>query len=755
MRQPGKEKGEHMRKDIARRCLCIALASAMVFGDVGIASAAESNSGDVKGVVSAEADNGDADVAAITPYVNGFEVRENYGGTIYVNVSVYAYKAELWINGKKYENKSSWDDNQYIGFYENINALPGTTYTVEIRYNNKDGEVFKTQKKVTTSTVTLPKTQNGGESAITAQCESYNTDDTGINKPSGIRVTTKVDNPKDYTYKYEVYRSSKPSGGYSRVYSGYSSDTWDIQYFDTNLKLGSAYYYKVRILRGTDDYVTSDKVLSISDAAGARYGVPECSVQAYSNGEKGGSKPLVSLFINSNFANQYDIYRSTNQAKGYKKIATIYSNSYSDKSLKKGTVYYYKAVPKYYDSKTGKTATGKFSEPVAVRYLMDTSGPTLTQVAKTSMKCEWSTDNSSDVSYEIWYRRTDLSGDAYRKAAVTKKKSFVLKNLAADGTYSVKIRTVKKAGSTVKYAEAIEGIRTMGYTTRIQDLTSTPIKSAADTKKGVVAVYYKMTWYKDWGASGYYIKAYNRYTKKIETIKKLSAKATSYTFRNVADKTKGLKYGSIDVIPYRGKVMGDNGDEYSCLENDTLPSVSKVKVVRKSGTSVQISWTAVPGAKTYVVRRTTALGVSQIIGETSSTSFVDTHVTNGLEYVYMVSPSESIAGFNGGYENGYIAYTHVLTRPAISSGTNSAAGTASLKWGKIANAKCYKVYRAESVNGKYVQVAKTSQNVMVYADKKLKKGKTYYYKVVALTVNGCGKVVKSNPSAAKAVKINK
>ena len=361
MRQPGKEKGEHMRKDIARRCLCIALASAMVFGDVGIASAAESNSGDVKGVVSVEADNGAADVAAITPYVNGFEVRENYGSTIYVNASVYAYKAELWINGKKYENKSSWDDNQYIGFHENINALPGTTYTVEIRYNNKDGEVFKTQKKVTTSTVTLPKTTNGGESAITAQCESYNTDDTGINKPSGIRVTTRVDNPKDYTYKYEVYRSSKPSGGYSRVYSGYSSGTWDIQSFDTDLKLGSAYYYKVRILRGTDDYVTSDKVLSISDAAGARYGVPECSVQAYSNGEKGGSKPVVALFINSNFANQYDIYRSTNRAKGYKKIAAIYSNYFSDKKLKKGTVYYYKAVPKYYDSKTGKTATVKFS----------------------------------------------------------------------------------------------------------------------------------------------------------------------------------------------------------------------------------------------------------------------------------------------------------------------------------------------------------------------------------------------------------
>ena len=54
-----------------------------------------------------------------------------------------------------------------------------------------------------------------------------------------------------------------------------------------------------------------------------------------------------------------------------------------------------------------------------------------------------------------------------------------------------------------------------------------------------------------------------------------------------------------------------------------------------------------------------------------------------------------------------------------------------------------------------MQVAKTSPKVMVYADKKLKKGKTYYYKVVAYTVNGCGKVVKSSASSARAVKIKK
>ena len=67
----------------------------------------------------------------------------------------------------------------------------------------------------------------------------------------------------------------------------------------------------------------------------------------------------------------------------------------------------------------------------------------------------------------------------------------------------------------------------------------------------------------------------------------------------------------------------------------------------------------------------------------------------------------------------------------------------------------YKVYRSDKANGKYVQVASTSRNVCVYADKKLKKGQTYYYKVVAYTINDCGQTVKSAASKAKGVKISK
>ena len=117
--------------------------------------------------------------------------------------------------------------------------------------------------------------------------------------------------------------------------------------------------------------------------------------------------------------------------------------------------------------------------------------------------------------------------------------------------------------------------------------------------------------------------------------------------------------------------------------------------------------------------------------------------------------STSKTAFNSGWSAGYGIYFHKLSTPQIKAVTNPAKGTASVKWAKTANTKVYKVYRSDKANGKYVQVASTSKNVCVYADKKLKKGKTYYYKVVAYTINDCGQTVKSAASKAKGVKISK
>lgn len=76
--------------------------------------------------------------------------------------------------------------------------------------------------------------------------------------------------------------------------------------------------------------------------------------------------------------------------------------------------------------------------------------------------------------------------------------------------------------------------------------------------------------------------------------------------------------------------------------------------------------------------------------------------------------------------------------------------TVSVNWKKTNGASGYYIYRATSKRGKYSKIKTiTSGKTLKYTDKKVKKGKTYYYKVVPFrkisgkAVKGAGSVVKS------------
>ncbi len=78
-----------------------------------------------------------------------------------------------------------------------------------------------------------------------------------------------------------------------------------------------------------------------------------------------------------------------------------------------------------------------------------------------------------------------------------------------------------------------------------------------------------------------------------------------------------------------------------------------------------------------------------------------------------------------------------------------------LKWKKVKNANGYVVYRATKKNGKYTKVKTiTKASTVKFTDKKVKKGKTYYYKVRAYK-KASGTKVYGTYSAARKVKIRK
>lgn len=75
---------------------------------------------------------------------------------------------------------------------------------------------------------------------------------------------------------------------------------------------------------------------------------------------KAGRRRVTISYRKAAGATKYEIYRSSKQAGGYKKIATTKKTSYTDKSLKKGKKYYYKVR----SIRTGKGTVKSIYSPV-------------------------------------------------------------------------------------------------------------------------------------------------------------------------------------------------------------------------------------------------------------------------------------------------------------------------------------------------------------------------------------------------------
>lgn len=730
------QKGVFMRKGIARKCLLLALSSALVLGGTVTALAAENETATDQ-VSIAATDEGQT--AAETPYLTSYST-DNYSDSCSYRASGYAYKAELWINGVKQKTITNTSDNQWFDMYYSVGKLYGVGYTAKMALYDMAGNRYVTV--IGKTAAVSPKVNR------VTTTQNYTVSEKGIRKPISVSLNVEFDAYYNNEVHYQVFRANSAKGPYTKLADKSASYTSTINYVDSSANPGNTYYYKIRLVTGTNEVCKTNKVIYTSGATGVKVGKPSGYVSVYSYED--GDKTAASISCDSDFANRYDIYRSLYKTKGFKLVKTVYSSSYYDKGLKRGTVYYYKIVPKYYDSETGKTIVGNASSVAATKYIMSSSYPYLNQVTNTSMECTWSSAGTSGVTYEVWARRTDLVGTAFKRLAVTKNASYTLKNLAANGTYEVKIRAVKVSGGVARYETSDSSELTMGYTDYVQRISCYAKNSAMDSTGKIMTVSYNLSWYRDWGASGYIISALNSYTGKMEVVKKItSGTTTSCVLYNKGTVDKGRKYERFYIKPYKGKVVGNDSDVYAY----SAPCVKNVKVARKTGNSAVITWTGVKGATKYMVYRNTELGVSQYIGESSTTSFVDTHLTNGLYYSYTVYVKETKGGFEMDYGTGYYGYVHKLGTPTISGVSNSAAGVATVKWGTVPNAKKYYVYRSETKTGTYKLAGTTAS--LSFANKSLVKGKTYYYKVVAVTVNEGGKTVKSVASAAKGVRITK
>ena len=214
------------------------------------------------------------------------------------------------------------------------------------------------------------------------------------------------------------------------------------------------------------------------------------------------------------------------------------------------------------------------------------------------------------------------------------------------------------------------------------------------------------------------------------------------------------------VTVYAYLPEGISGVRLESLSSSGLPNVDSLEViggsvweagnlpfpvVAVSGTAVStsqidLSWTAAPGATSYVVKRSQTSGgpYSTIATGVTGTSYSDNGLSVLTTYYYLVSATNS----NG--SSGDSGETSATTKSSVTSvaPTGLAAAAASLDrvnlaWTATPGADTYIVKRSRTSGGPYTTVAIGVTGTSV-TDTKLFGATTYYYVVSAVNESGEG-----------------
>ncbi len=171
----------------------------------------------------------------------------------------------------------------------------------------------------------------------------------------------------------------------------------------------------------------------------------------------------------------------------------------------------------------------------------------------------------------------------------------------------------------------------------------------------------------------------------------------------------------------------DKEETKSENKDDNKKADSKITVkVKQNGFYSVISWNKIDGASKYrVYRSESKTGKKTLLKTTTSANFTSSTGVVGKKYYYFVKSYDSASKKWSGYSDAaYLSLTKSNAKTGISK-TKISEDTVNLTWKTVSGGDKYRVYRADSADGKKTTLTTTTK--LTYSDKSVKSGKTYYY----------------------------
>lgn len=164
--------------------------------------------------------------------------------------------------------------------------------------------------------------------------------------------------------------------------------------------------------------------------------------------------------------------------------------------------------------------------------------------------------------------------------------------------------------------------------------------------------------------------------------------------------------------------------------SDIKTQKQKLTAVKRTATTVTLSFSKVSGASGYKIYRATQKdGNYQYVGTTKTLTFIDTGLKYNKSYYYKVRAYKGT-----GDAKEHSKYSDILSIKSTFSKVDlnvesNDTKSIHLSWNKVKDANKYKIYRADSKYGYYSYVGIT--NDTSFLDEDVESNETYYYRVRA------------------------
>ncbi len=190
---------------------------------------------------------------------------------------------------------------------------------------------------------------------------------------------------------------------------------------------------------------------------------------------------------------------------------------------------------------------------------------------------------------------------------------------------------------------------------------------------------------------------------------------------------------------YSVMVCTNNGDSAYNTAGHTITRVPGTEVTSLSTekAAIKVAWKAVEGIDGYAIYRkavSSDVWVKAGTVDKAVTSFSDTGVSSGVQYVYAVSPI--INNSEGSKIASNIIY--FIKAPTNVVATNEANGI-NINWDVVGGALSYVIYRNDGNAAIQIGTAQGNKNA-TFLDENVSDGKTYTYTVVAVNSLGDSKL---------------